>query len=151
MILLDTNVISELARSQPHAAVLAYVGSLAPETVFTAAVCEAEIRYGLARMTDGRRRHELIARMRSFFEIGFPDQVLRFDRTCAAVYGEIRHAREAAGKPITVEDAMIAATARAYGVQAIATRNTKDFVDCGVTLIDPWLTPNVSAPGLGNI
>ena len=74
-----------------------------------------------------------------FFEIGFQDQVLRFDRTCAALYGEIRHAREAAGKPIAVEDAMIAATARAYGVRTIVTRNTNDFVDCGVALIDPWL------------
>ena len=74
-----------------------------------------------------------------FFEIGFQHQVLRFDRTCAALYGEIRHAREAAGKPISVEDAMIAATARAYGVRTIVTRNTKDFVDCGVASIDPWL------------
>lgn len=140
MILLDTNVISELVKSEPNQAVVAYVGGLAPDTVFTAAVCEAEIRYGLARMADGRRRDELIARMTAFFETGFPDQVLQFDRACAAVYGEIRHGREAAGKPITVEDAMIAATARAYGVRAIATRNSKDFVDCGVTLIDPWLT-----------
>jgi predicted nucleic acid-binding protein len=140
MILLDTNVISELVKAAPNQAVLAYVSGLAPETAFTAAVCEAEIRYGLARMADGRRRDELIARMAEFFEIGFLDQVLQFDRACAAVYGEIRHGREAAGKPITVEDAMIAATARAYGVQAIATRNTKDFAGCGVTLIDPWLT-----------
>ena len=140
MILLDTNVISELVKTEPDREVVSYVDGLAPETVFTAAVCEAEIRYGLARMAHGRRRDDLIARIATFFEIGFPDQILRFDRGCAAVYGEIRHAREAAGKPITVEDAMIAATARAYGVRAIATRNTKDFMDCGVTLIDPWLT-----------
>jgi toxin FitB len=139
MILLDTNVISELVKAAPDQAVVAYVGGLAPETAFTAAVCEAEIRYGLARMADGRKREQLTTRMTAFFDTGFPDQVLQFDRACAAVYGEIRHGREAAGKPITVEDAMIAATARAYGVRAIATRNTKDFADCGVTLIDPWL------------
>ena len=139
MILLDTNVISELVKTQPNHAVLAYVDGVPPDTVFTAAVCEAEIRYGLARMPDGRERNELIACMTMFFEAGFPDQVLRFDRACAAIYGEIRSAREAAGKPITVEDAMIAATARAYGVRAIATRNIKDFADCGVTLVDPWL------------
>ncbi len=138
MILLDTNVISELVRAEPNPAVLAYIDGLAPETIFTASVCEAEIRYGLARMADGRRRDELIARIDRFFEKGFPNQVLAFDRLCAAAYGEVRHTREAAGKPITVEDAMIAATALAYGVQGIATRNTKDFVDCGVTLIDPW-------------
>src|ERR1700731_276521 len=123
MILLDTNVISELIKAEPNQTVVDYVGGLAPETVFTSAVCEAEIRYGLARMADGRRRDQLIARMAVFFECGFPDQVLQFDRACAAAYGEIRHRREAAGTPITVEDAMIAATARAYGVRAIATRN----------------------------
>jgi predicted nucleic acid-binding protein len=138
VILLDTNVISELVKLEPDAAVAAYLDGIAPDSVFTAAVCEAEIRYGLARMPVGRRRDELIARIDTFFELGFRDQVLRFDRSCAALYGEVRHAREAAGKPITVEDAMIAATARAYGVAGIVTRNTKDFVGCGVALIDPW-------------
>jgi hypothetical protein len=65
-----------------------------PDTLFTAAVCEAEIRYGLARMPAGCRRDGLTARIDTFFEIGFRDQVLRFDRACAAFYGEIRHARE---------------------------------------------------------
>jgi predicted nucleic acid-binding protein len=138
MILLDTNVISELVKMEPDAAVTAYLAEIAPDTLFTAAVCEAEIRYGLARMPVGRRRDELIARIDTFFEIGFHDQVLRFDRTCSAFYGEIRHVREAAGRSITVEDAMIAATARAYGVARIATRNTRDFAGCGVELIDPW-------------
>jgi predicted nucleic acid-binding protein len=110
MILLDTNVISELIEAAPNPAVVAYMDGLAPAIIFTAAICEA----------------------------GFQDQVLRFDRTCAALYGKIRQAREAAGKPIAVEDAMIAATARAYGA-VIATRNTSDFIDCGVPLIDPWL------------
>ena len=138
MILLDTNVISELVRAEPNPAVLAYIDGLAPESLFTASVCEAEIRYGLARMAVGRRREELIARIDRFFEKGFSDQVLPFDRLCATAYGEIRQEREAAGKPITVEDAMIAATAVADGMAGLATRNIKDFVACGVTLIDPW-------------
>ena len=138
MILLDTNVISELVKLEPDAAVATYLDGIAPDSVFTAAVCEAEIRYGLARMPVGRRRDELIERIDTFFELGFRGQVLRFDSSCAALYGEIRHVRESAGKPITVEDAMIAATARAYNVAGIVTRNTRDFVDCGVELIDPW-------------
>lgn len=139
MILLDTNVISELVRADPEPAVVAYVGSLASETVFTASICEAEIRYGLSRMVPGRKRDDLIGRINIFFDTGFQDQILPFDRLCAALYGAIRHAREAAGKPIEVEDAMIAATARAYGAKAIATRNTDDFRDCGVPVINPWL------------
>lgn len=138
MILLDTNVISELVKAEPASAVLAYVGSLSPETLFTAAICEAEIRYGLARMPPGRKRDDLIGRIDIFFDIGFQDQILPFDRFCAALYGEIRSTREAVGKPIEVEDAMIAATARAYGAEAIATRNLKDFADCGVNIINPW-------------
>jgi predicted nucleic acid-binding protein len=138
VILLDTNVISELVSPRANETVLAYVASLAPKTVFTAAICEAEIRYGLARMADGKKRIELGARIDGFFDAAFPDQVLRFDRLCAAAYGEIRRSREAAGKPITAEDAMIAAIARAYGVEALATRNTRDFDDCGVPLVDPW-------------
>jgi toxin FitB len=140
MILLDTNVISELIKAEPYQAVLDYVGGLAPDTICTAAVCEAEIRYGLARMPSGRKRDDITVRITTFFKVGFENQVLSFDHACAAFYGEIRTAREASGKPVTIEDAMITATARGYGVHTIATRNTKDFSDCGVTLINPWLT-----------
>ena len=141
MILLDTNVISELVRAAPDPAVTAYVDGLAPESVFTAAICVAEIRYGVARMPPGARRDDLAERIATFLGMGFPEQILSFDAPCAALYGAIRQTREAVGRPISVEDAMIAATGRAYGVQAIATRNTKDFLECGVPLIDPWQTP----------
>jgi len=68
VVLLDTNVISELAKAAPNQTVLLYVASLPPDTVFTAAVCEAEIRYGLARLPSGRRRDELILRMTTFLK-----------------------------------------------------------------------------------
>jgi toxin FitB len=144
VIVLDTNVISELVRVRPNPVVLDYVRGLAPGTVFTASICEAEIRYGLARMPAGRRRDELIKRIATFLDAGFRDQILPFDRACATVYGEIRAAREASGRPISVEDALIAATARAYGAEAIATRDLKDFADCRISLIDPWAGPAAS-------
>lgn len=137
MILLDTNVISELIKPSPDPAVAAYVGRAVPESVFTAAVCEAEIHYGLARLPAGRKRNDLIGRVTAFFTEAFSDRTLTFDSASAAIYGELRAAREAAGKPISVEDAMIAATARAYGA-AVATRNVADFVGCGVEVINPW-------------
>ncbi len=139
MILLDTNVISELIKAEPDRGVLAYVDRIDPDVLFTAAICEAEIRYGLARMPPGRRLDGLAARIATFFDTGFHDRVLSFDRLCAACYGDIRFQREAAGRPISIEDAMIAATARAYGVGALVTRNTEDFLNCGVPLINPWL------------
>jgi toxin FitB len=110
VILLDTNVISELVRPFPDPAVVSFVRRQAPDEVFTAAICEAEIHYGLARLPPGRRRDDLTARIRDLFAAGFSARVLPFDSACAALYGEIRADREAAGKPITVEDGMIAAT-----------------------------------------
>jgi predicted nucleic acid-binding protein len=139
VILLDTNVISELVKPAPDRAVVEFLRREAAETLFTAAVCEAEIHYGLARMPAGRRRDELTDRIAGFRMAAFPGRILPFDGACAAHYGEIRAAREAAGKPIAVEDAMIAATARAYGA-VVATRNVTDFADCGIHVIDPWVS-----------
>lgn len=141
MILIDTNVISELVKAAPHPEVTAYLARQPVDEVFTAAMCEAEIHYGLKKMPAGRRRDDLTSRMSRLFELGFGDRILRFDRGCAALYGEIRAGREAAGRPIETGDAMIAATARAYGMQAVVTRNTKDFDVCGIVVINPWL-PN---------
>ena len=137
MILLDTNVISELVRPSPDAAVETFLRHQPPETVFTSAVCEAEIRYGLARLPAGRRRDDLAKRIAVFLASGFPNQILPFDSGCAALYGEIRASREAAGKPIAVEDGMIAATARSRGA-IVATRNVADFEACGVAIVNPW-------------
>ena len=139
MILLDTNVISELVKLRPDANVVSVFDSLPASRVFTAAICEAEIRYRFARMPAGQRRDPLKARIATFFEEAFRDQVLPFDSACASLYGDIRHERELMGRPIGVQDAMIAATVRAYGASALATRNTRDFEGCGIDLVDPWL------------
>lgn len=137
MILLDTNVISELVRHNPEPAVETFLRSQPPRSVHTASMCEAELRYGLARLPAGRRRNELARRIVELFATAFHDRVLVFDSAAAALYGTIRTSREAAGRPITVEDAVIAATARAYNV-AIVTRNVGDFVGCGARVINPW-------------
>ncbi len=137
MILLDSHVISELIEPAPDPSVLAYVRAVAPETAFTAAICEAEMCYGQARLPAGQRRADLASRIGTLFASGFPNQALPFDSLCASHYGAIRAAREAAGRPITVEDAMIAATARAHGA-TVATRNVDDFQGCGAAIVDPW-------------
>ena len=137
MILLDTSIISELVRAAPDPAVVDFLRQQRPDTVYTAAVCAAEIRYGLVRMPAGRRRDDLRARMTALFAIAFQNEVLPFNSECAGLYGQIRAYREAAGKPITVEDAMIAATARAHGA-VLATRNLADFEDTGIQPVSPW-------------
>lgn len=137
MILLDTNVISELVRRAPEPAVEAFLRGQPRLSIYTASICEAEVRQGLARMPAGRRRNELTRRITELFDTAFADRILTFDSAAADIYGAIRTSRERAGRPITVEDAMIAATARAYGV-AIVTRNEGDFAGCGVQIINPW-------------
>jgi hypothetical protein len=87
-------------------------------------------------MPRGRRRNELAGRVAVLFA-GFAARILSFDGTAAIHYGIIRVARQSAGKPISVQDAMIAATARAYGV-AVATRNAGDFAGCDVRIVNPW-------------
>ena len=137
MILLVTNVISELIKPSHNPAVAAFFVRAVPETVFTAAVCVAEIRYGLARLPTGRRRNDLAGRVTAFFAAAFSDRTLAFDSASAAIYAELRAAREAAGRPVAVEDAMIAATARAYNA-VVVTRNVADFTGCGVEVVNPW-------------
>jgi predicted nucleic acid-binding protein len=131
--------VDEALHQRLKASATAHGRSLVDEAreLLRAAICEAEIRYGLVRIPAGHRRDDLVKRIDLFFATGFGDQILPFERGCARRYGEIRHAHEAAGTPISVEDAMIAATARGYGA-AIATRNTRHFAQCGVPLIDPW-------------
>ena len=107
-----------------------------PETVFTAAVCEAEIRHGLAHLAR-QRQDNLTRQITVFLASGFRGQILPFDSACAALYGEIRASREAAGQPIAVEDCMIAATARAHGA-VLAARNVADFEASGVNIVSPW-------------
>lgn len=137
MILLDTNVISELVKPVPDSAVITFLRRAVPETVFTTSISEAEIQYGLARLPAGRRRNDLAVRIAAFFAEAFSDRTLVFDSASAAAYGALRAAREASGFSISVEDAMIAAIARAYGAVVI-TRNVGDFAGCGVEVVNPW-------------
>lgn len=137
MILLDTNVISELMRANCSPAVFAFVNSQPPGSPFTAAICEAELRYGLARLPDGARRRSLEDSLSRFLAEGLRGRILPFASSAAESYAAIRAARESAGRAITTADAMIAATARTYGV-AIATRDVAGFARCGVEVFDPW-------------
>jgi hypothetical protein len=118
-------------------AVAAYLQAQQPDTLFTASLCEAEIRYGIGRLPPGRRRDALAAAFQIFLREGFADRILVFDSACAAAYADIRVRREAAGLPIATLDAMIAGTARVHGA-SVATRNVADFSHCGVTLDNPW-------------
>jgi predicted nucleic acid-binding protein len=136
VIVLDTNVVSELMRPSPAAEVVAWVRQQARGSLATTAVTVAEIRFGLARLPVGRRTAQL-QQIADEVLAAFPAQVLPFDAAAAALYGDIAAARERVGHPIDALDAQIAAICRLREAP-LATRNTKDFVHTGVELLDPW-------------
>lgn len=145
MIFLDTNVVSELLRSRPDPGVLEWSDGLPREGMSIASVVEAELRAGVERLPDGRRKREAGRALEGFLRAAFEGRVFPFDRAAAPVYAGFVAARRRAGRPVSVPDAMIAATARGHGATLIATRNTKDFEGCGVALVNPWEAPYLPA------
>jgi predicted nucleic acid-binding protein len=137
MIILDTNVVSELLRPAPAAQVERWLAAQDGAMVFFTSVGEAELRYGLAIMPVGRRHAALSKTIEAILEEDFRDRILNFDRAAALAYATIAAERRAVGRPISQFDCQIAAIARASAA-AVATRNTGDFEGCGITVIDPW-------------
>ena len=105
--------------------------------VFTTTLTQAEIFYGLALLPAGRRRDDLLAAARPMFDVDLAGRVLPFDTEAASAYPEIAAGRKQDGKPISQIDAQIAAIVRSRGAR-LATRNVRDFADCGITVVDPW-------------
>jgi predicted nucleic acid-binding protein len=136
MIVLDTNVVSELMRAAPEPAVLGWLRQISSDGLYTTTITVAEIRYGIARLPEGRRRESLHQAANEIFA-AFPRQVLPFDLAAASSYADLVATRESLGNPIDGFDAQIAAICRSQAA-ALATRNTKDFVDTGITVINPW-------------
>lgn len=137
MIVLDTNVISEVVRPHPNASVVAWLESLSDDVAITA-ITLAELLAGVHRLPDGRRRTALAARIESALQpYRQSTAVLAFDDTAADHYADILAAREQAGLPISTADAQIAAICRSNDA-VCATRNTKDFVGTGIELVNPW-------------
>jgi len=138
VIVLDTNVLSELAKPDPDAAVLAWVGKQRRAELCTTAVNEAELAYGLALLPRGRRRDALTQAVARLLGEGLGGRVLVFDRAAAATYGEIAAKRRTAGRPVATADGQIAAIARARGATLVATRDAGGFDGCGVRHANPW-------------
>ena len=137
MIVVDTNVISELMRGEPDSAVLAWVATRPRALLYTTYVNQAEILYGIGALPEGRRRTALAAAATAMFAEDFAGRILPFEARAAARYPEIVLARRQAGNPIEKFDALIAATTLAAGA-SIATRDVGGFAGCGLEVIDPW-------------
>ena len=137
MIILDTNVVSEASRSDPSIKVLDWIRSEPLAALFTTTITEAELLYGIALLPAGRRRRLLEQATIQILDEDFAGRILPFDSAAAREFADIAATRRRAGRPIGEADCRIAAIARSRGA-SLATRNISDFVDCGVTLIDPW-------------
>ncbi|HEU5390553.1 MAG TPA: type II toxin-antitoxin system VapC family toxin [Streptosporangiaceae bacterium] len=137
MIILDTNVVSELMRSEPAPQVANWIRDRDRRELCTTVITLAEIRYGIARLPDGRRKQVLLTAADDTFS-AFEDQILQVDTAVAEQYAVVASTRERAGKPIVSMDALIAAVCRSRNA-ALATRNVADFDGTGIEIIDPWL------------
>lgn len=137
MIVLDTNVVSELMRAAPDSAVLAWVDAQPAAGLHLTSVTAAELLYGVARLPAGRRRAQLAEQVGALLEEDFVRRVLAFDLVAAGHYADIAARRATGGHPIGAADAQIAAICRSHGA-AVATRNVADFDDAGIGIIDPW-------------
>ncbi|MCF2133821.1 MULTISPECIES: type II toxin-antitoxin system VapC family toxin [Mycetohabitans] len=134
MIILDTNVLSETLRPVPNAKVMTWLAEQRRVSLFTTTVTKAEIFYGVRLLAHDARKASAI---NAIFDEDFAGRLLSFDNRAADMYAQIAASRKSAGIPISQFDAMIAAITRSQGA-TLATHNTKDFVDCGIPIIDPW-------------
>jgi predicted nucleic acid-binding protein len=137
MIILDTNVLSELIRSTPNPTVVEWFGKLAVSECRTTSISFAEMMFGARSLPEGKRRDALTALVVELFENQFGDSVLVFDVEAAKAYGEVVASRRRAGRPMGTMDAEIASIALSQGA-SVATRDVEGFGGLGLTLINPW-------------
>ncbi|TIR15973.1 MAG: type II toxin-antitoxin system VapC family toxin [Mesorhizobium sp.] len=136
MILLDTNVVSEVMRPQPNPAVVAWLDDQVAETLYLSSITLAEVLFGIEAMPAGRRKNALAEAFAGICEI-FDQRMLVFDIGAARHYSGLAAKARAAGKGFPVPDGYIAAIAAAKGFQ-VASRDTAPFHAAGVSVINPW-------------
>jgi predicted nucleic acid-binding protein len=137
MIVLDTNVLSELMRRRPTARVVNWVDEQDATGLAITVVTVAELLYGVARLADGARKTELAVAVDALLREDFTGRVLPFDTAAAEHYADLVADRERRGRPVSVSDGQIAAICRRHGSR-LATRNVRDFDATGITVLDPW-------------
>jgi len=137
MIIFDTNVISELLKPSPNNHVIAWIESLSRQMIFTTTITKSELIYGLFILPEGKKKLEKLQDLRDILDNDFNGKILSFDSDAADAFAQISSLRKSLGKPISQFDAMIAGIAKSRGAR-LATRNTRDFYECGIDTINPW-------------
>jgi hypothetical protein len=137
MILLDTNVLSEVMKPRPAPQVMAWIDSKDPDELATCSIVLAEVLSGLDLMPDGNRQRQLREKAEYMFSALFANRIFDFDVPAARMVGTVLRIRTSLGRPIDDMDSLIAAIALSNGA-TLATRNISDFEHCGIALINPW-------------
>jgi hypothetical protein len=137
MIVLDTNVVSELMTATPAASVLRWIAGRAALSLYTTSITQAEILNGVLALPSGRRRRNIEAAADAMFKEDFAGRILAFDSAATRPFAELVNERRRRGRPISQSDAQIAAIARVAGA-SVATRNVADFEHTGISVINPW-------------
>ena len=138
MIILDTNIISEVMRPQPEQNVIQWLNKQRSNDLYISSISIAEINYGLYVLPQGRRKQQLKSRFNQFINKAFLYQTLDFDEQAAILYGQVMGEGKLIGHPMSVLGGQIAAIALHNGF-AVASRNVKDFKYCGVEIINPFI------------
>jgi len=137
MIILDTNIISELMKAFPDQHVTTWLDQQDPMTMFSTSITIAEILYGIAVLPTGKRKDYLERAFDNLLTDAFKYRILTFDDPAAHIYGHLMGERKNSGHPLSILDGQIAAIAKASQM-SLATRNTRDFIDCELNLINPF-------------
>ena len=135
--ILDTNVISELVTPQPDENVARWIENIDPQTVFLSVITVGELKKGIEKLSDSRRKTVLEDWLVNDFLVRFQDQLLPIDSATMLVWGALVARLEAIGKPMPAIDSLIAATALHRGY-TLSTRNVGDFEHAGISLLNPW-------------
>ena len=138
MILLDTNVVSEMMRPVADPAFLTWISKCSGDDLYCSAIVVAEILYGVELLPGGRRKSDLQAGAERLFKVVLGGRILPFDEQAARQFARIASERRSRGRPIAELDAQIAAIAQVHDA-SLATRNTSDFEGCDLQLINPWV------------
>ncbi len=139
MIVLDTNVVSEAMKPEPHAAVLNWLDDQAAETLYLTTVTIAEMGFGIGALPDGKRKDHLAQALQGVLQL-FDRRILSFDVAAAQAYAGLAVAARKAGRGFPTPDGYIAAIAAANGF-AVASRDASAFTAAGLNVIDPWTAP----------
>lgn len=137
MIILDTNVLSELMRSDPDASVLRWLDKQSSQAVWITTITLFECRLGLALLPEGRRRNALESAFGQLLSQDLESRILPFDVEAAVQAAALAAARQRAGRPVDIRDTWIAGIAQARRA-TLATRNLRHFEGLSVPTVNPW-------------